>query len=714
MDLPAGTVALNPPQESGGGLGLSHIGRLLMHHVWLIGLCGLVAAVGSFLFAHSLPKTYVASSAITVEGERFVIPELQGALRGENAPDPMPWVRTEVQALTSRAQIQGVITRLGLDRDPEFNESLRPESFLHSIKMAVMALLPQGDGSTADTAAGINETVLLNVTKALGIFQDNRSLVISTSFTAHDPVLAANVVNTLIAGYIQGRANRRVDANRGANDVMVQRINQAKADLDGIEQKMLDLRNKNQLVGLRAGSVGQQQLEELATAAARASVERAQLEATWDRASTLAGQGLSDALVSVLGSPTISRLREQESTAMRRVAELSSRYGADYPGVRAANADLRAARAQIGGEVQRIVSSLGAQLRVAREQEADVKRQLAAARQAGVMTENAQAQLTELQQEAATRRNLYQTLLSRGQQTVAQPTGTETPDVRILSEAVPPGSPSGPNVKLITGAGGLSGLLLGALFALTRIRGMDVFETAPDLVRATGLPVLASLPRGALATGRKSMVAQVMNLPNGVDADAMRQLRGKLRFVGSRKVPRSVLFTSALAGRGHEAASVAAAFARVAAVDGERVLLVEGNLIAPAIGRVLNTNVEGLMHVLEGGMDWRDAVEPDIDSPLDLLLAGGRIDNSHGLLSGMAFQNLLVEARLDYDLVVMDGPPPSSADTTALVMRADATMLLVDAKTSQTTIRDAVARLGRGNATPLNIVMISGSVSVPV
>ena len=43
----------------------------------------------------------------------------------------------------------------------------------------------------------------------------------------------------------------------------------------------------------------------------------------------------------VLGSPTVSRLREQEALASRRVAELSARYGADHPGARAAAADGR-------------------------------------------------------------------------------------------------------------------------------------------------------------------------------------------------------------------------------------------------------------------------------------------------------------------------------------------------------------------------------------
>jgi uncharacterized protein involved in exopolysaccharide biosynthesis/Mrp family chromosome partitioning ATPase len=682
--------------------------RLLRNHAILIVAITLLATAAALAFALSLPRLYTAASAFTVEGDRFAIPELQGALRAENAPDPMPWVRTEVQALTARAQIQDVITRLHLDQDPEFNDALRSPGLIQSgtadLRAWLRTLLQQG---AAKPLAAPDESVLVNVTRALSVFQDNRSLVISANFTAQNPQLAADVVNTLIGSYIAARAARRVEANRGANDVMAARVAEVKGELDAIEQKMHDLRTSNELVGLRAGSVGQQQLEELATASARASVERARIEANWERASTLSRQGMSDGLAAVLDSPTVSRLREQESTAMRRVAELSSRYGSGYPGVRSANADLAAARSQIGGEVSRIVASLGAQLRVAREQEADIKHQLDDARKLGVASENAQAQLAELQQEATTRRNLYQTLLGREQQTVAQPTGTEVPDVRVLSAAVAPGMPSGPNVKLIAGAGGLSGLLLGCMIALSRHRTLDVFEAAPDLARATGVQVLATMERALIEGGRVPLAVSVVAAPAGPGAEAMRKLRGRLRFVGRTKAPRCVLFASAVGGRGQGAAGLAAAFARVVAADGEHVLLLEANLLQPSIGRMLAQPQDGMSQLLAGSrVEWRDLIEPDSASPLDMLLVGRSIPGSLGLLTSVAFQNLLVEARQDYDLVVMDAPEAASADALALMMRADVTVLLIDSRTSQSTIRDAVARLGMGAAAPLGAVLV--------
>lgn len=698
MDISA-SPSFSPARTDGTTLRISQVGKVLRRHLPLIGACTLAASAGAFLYARSVPKTYTAGSAITVEGDKIAIPELQGALHGENAPDPMPWVRTEAQALNARGLIQDVIDKLHLAQDPEFNTALRPPTMLGEARAWVMARLP---GVASGPGAGPDETVLTSVSKALSVFQDNRSLVISTTFTAEDPRLAAQVVNTLIAEYIAARADRRAKANRGANDTLVQRIAEAKAGLDNIEQQMRDLRSREDIVALRAGSVGQQQVEELATAAARASVERAQIEATWNHAQTSGKHGSADALAGVLDSPTISRLRDQESMASAKVADLSSRYGASYPGVRSAAADLAAVRSQLGGEVARINASLGTQLRVARDKEADLQRQLAVARTTGVRAQNASAQLEQLQQEATTRRVLYQTLLQREQQTVALPAGTETPDVRVLSAAVPPGTPSGPNTKMIVGAGGLSGAMLGCLLALLRLSSVDGFNGLADVTRSTGLPVLAAIRRALL---RRGLVNRVLAVPAGEEAEAMRGLRAKLQFAGRSGAPRCVLFASTL-GRG-EAVEVAAAFARVVAAQGERVLLVEADLDQPQLARLFGVRSDALLNVLEGGADWRDAALADPRGPLDLLLTDRPQPGAAALMAGVPLQNLLVEARHTYDLVVLSGPSAGAAGTEALALRADVTVLLLDARSGNPAAQAAVARLGRSHGGALTALLVS-------
>ncbi len=695
MDVSMGNASmLTRPAE---GLPLGSLLRLFRRRAWLLILCGLLGAAGAFAYARTLPKTYTASSLVAVEGDRIAIPELQGALRTEAAPDPMPFVRTEMQAVASRDLLRTVTRKLNLAGLPEFNGSLRKPGFMDQAKAAMKALLPQSHEDTGP-APSQEEAVLNAVARSLAVFQDNRSLVIEVSFSAQDPALAAQVVNTLLSEYVASRASRRVQANQGANSALTERIDQVRVDLAGLEQKMRDLRTKGELVGLRAGSVGQQQVEELATAATRAGVERAQLQTQYDRAAALAKQGSSDALASVLGSPTVSQLRAQESAASRRVAELGSHYGSNYPGMESARAELGSIQGHLRQETDRIVNSLGTQLKAARENEANLNAQLEASRRTGVTGENARAELEQLQQEVTSRRTLYQTLLERAQQTVVQPSGTETPDVRVVTQAFPPNDPSAPNIKVTTGSGAAAGLMLGCLLTLTGLRNSRTFHTPADLAAASGF-----LPSGTLRHGARRRVAAV---PSGAEAEALRGLRFRVARLGHTSAPHSVMCTG-LSDRDH-AARVAVGLARVAALDGDRVLLVEGDFDRPRVLQLLNMAQGELGLVLQGGKDWRDALLRDAQTPLHVLGLRQSPSQAHAALTGTAFQNLLVEASAQYDLVVLTCAAAGRPDALGVAQRTDAVVLVIDGKADRREqVQDATTRLSAMSRNPLATIMLS-------
>ncbi len=612
-----------PWDRSASTINPSQILALVRGHAGTMVLWAFLLALAGYTLAKVQPPYYTAFGSIALEGQSFAIPELQGAVRNENMPDPMPLVRTEQQALLSRQLVRSVIDKLDIDRVSEFNPALRPPTSLDRIKDAFRTVTQSvlGVQPGPDAPDGAKQMVEGEVMRALVITQDNRSLVIGVGFTSRDPEIAAHFVNTLIADYVAGRAKRRLAANQGANAAMMQRIDDVHSDVNKLEQQIRDLRTKGNIVNLRAGSVGQQQLEELATAASRASLERTQIEAQWQQANALARQGASAEVATVLNSPTIASLRQLESQASQKLADLSSRYGRGYPAVRSAQSDLEAVHSQLGREMQRIVSSLDAQLKVSRAHEADTQRQLAAAQQKGVQGENAEAELADFQQEVTARRALYDSLLKGAQQTTAQATNDGMSlEVRVLNNAVPPVFPAGPNAKLAAGMGGGGGMFAGLLIAFMRVRNADEFSTADDVTVATGLSVAAVVPR---QRGKMPLVLQVRLNPDGDEAEALRLLRARLSMGNQAGAPRSVLFASVDDDWG--AADFAAAFAYVASADGARVIIVEGDLQNPQIAPLLGVSKAEMLPVLEGEGDWRENLFSDRSANLDLLLTRERI-----------------------------------------------------------------------------------------
>jgi succinoglycan biosynthesis transport protein ExoP len=676
----------------------SHLVAVLRRNAAIIVVCGLVGGALAYTVASRIPKSYTASGSIAVAEDRMVLPELQGALQDDNQPDPMPEVHTEMQALSSRQLVQQVINELGLDRDPEFNGALRPPTFGARAKDWVKSFLPHGTSGPPE--GGADDALFGAVDRALVISQDNRSLVIGIAFTAHDPRMAAKFVNTLVTDYIQSRADRRLNANAGASAVMTQRVDQVRKDIETIEQKMRTLRTQSDAVELRAGSVGQQQVEDLTTAAANATMQRSQIEEQYERAAALASSGSSEGLASVLDSPTISRLREQESEAASKVADLSMRYGPNWPPLRSANADLSATRRQISAETRRIVDSLATQLRVARAHEADVTAQLAAARHAGVASQNVQAELNQLQQDAATRRDLYRTLLERAEQTGTEPVHDQTPDVRVLSKAVVPGLPSAPNLKSATGLGGMSGALLACACALAFTRRGAVLN-AERLGRIDGLMVIATIRGKALGgAGKAGIATRVAAEPAGEFANTLRMARTRLGQV-ARRAPHKIAFAGASSNSA--AAAAAAAFARNAASDGQRVLLIDGDKNRHDMAGVLGAQPGKLEDVFQGHLDWRDAVVADRTPGLDLLLCSATGHVSPG--DAVALENLLVEAVEDYDIVVLGAPAAIHADALTLARTSDVTVLVVDARSGEEAALQARGRLAPMSRSPLAAIL---------
>ncbi|MGI4955408.1 MAG: exopolysaccharide transport family protein [Janthinobacterium lividum] len=648
------------------GLPLAAIVRALRRSALLIVVGGVVGAAAAYAYARTLPKSYTASSLIAVAGSGFAIPELQGALRPENAADPMPLVRTEMQALTARDLVTRVVQELQLNKLPEFNSDLRPPSLVSAVKGWVQSFMPstQEPAGVSDPLNGVIGAVTNNVR----IFQDNRSLAIDVGFISQDPALSATVANTLVGDYMKIRASRQSRANTGATEALSDRITQVRNEISTLEDQIRTLRTSNGTVLLRAGSVGQQQLEDLASAAAKAAVERGQLVANYNRATVLASQGNSAALASVLSSPTVAQLREREAAASGRVAELSSRYGANYPGIASAQAELSAARSQVAGETQRIISSLGTQVRVAREHEADIAKQLEDARSAAVGSENARAELKRLEDEVESRRKLYQTMLERAQQVAGAPTTEKTPDVYVISTAAAPSGPSGPNMKLAAGFGGIGGATLISLLALLRLRQVSAPATpeAPALTGLTGLSVAATLTGAAL---RRAKGGDALTTDDAAVAD---QLAGAVRKLGRGRRPKLVLFADASSR--DEAAAVAAFFARTAFARGDRVLLIDANLRRTGTVPGMPAPTRDLLSLLDG-REWPDPT-PAAAACLEYYAAGMPAAAATRLLSEPIFANLLTQVREGFDTVVLLAPSVDVPETAALARQVDVGLLV--------------------------------------
>ena len=352
----------------------------------------------------------------------------------------------------------------------------------------------------------------------------------------------------------------------------------------------------------------------------------------------------------------MGQLRQREAEAVRRLTELSSRLGPNHPDRRSAVSELAAARAETAAEAQRIVASLSEQTQAAREREADLARQLEQARSVATRLGAVQAELLQLEKDSDSRRTLHQNLMQRVEQSAAEPRDPQVLGVQIVSYAIPPNEPSAPRPALSGGIGALLGLCMGGLVTVVSRRQRGVFRDLADLAEETRLPVVAAVPRAAGWRSQTSLLGRIGAEPRGMEAEVLRGLRAQMRFVSPQSAPRSVALAACAAGE--SASTVAAAFARVAALDGLRVLLIEGDLQRPSLAAALGAPAgsNGLLAAFSQSAPWGDSVTRDEVTPLDLLLVADPPPNARQLLESVRFQQLLADACDEYNLVVVNAP----------------------------------------------------------
>ncbi len=665
---------------------LSHILRVLWRRKAIISVAMLVCGVLAFVISLMLTPRYMSEGIVAIETRPLYMPQL-GSQMPPLAIDPtIP--RTEAQILKSRGLLEAVARQLGLDKDPDLNPFLRDSPLfmriVDSVRFGIidavdaLGLVAKGRGGHGDRSARVWEAVVDNMARRLDILNDGKSYVIYVNFDSDDPQTSAAVVNTLMKNFIANQGKAADDAMVTANSWIKRRAEELRKDVEDSDAKVEAYRSSHSLVETKGGTVSSQQLNEINTQLSLARADRAQAEANYAHAQEEAsGATHGDAATEVLTSNLIQRLREREAALMERDADLSTRLGPQHPLRRATEKELRDLRGQINREIAKILRSLKNQAQIAAAREQQLEAQLHSLQARATSSSAFEVQLNQLQKEADTKRNVYQTFLATAQQT-AEPSRVGETNARIVSNAITPTEPSSPRKKLFVFGGVFMGLLVSSAASLLLAEMEPGFGSAADVEVGLGVRVLGALPLARRTSRRsKGLGDDVLDNPNSAACETLRGMRVALRTRGGRGMPQVVLVTSSEPGEGKT--WLATALGAVAARDGIRTLIVDSDLRRPRIHRMFRAAPgAALQDVLRGRQDWSIAVRTDEVSGADCLTANERTDSPASLLMSGHWNQFLKEARKVYELIILDSPPIIQvADALTLAEHADATIFVI-------------------------------------
>ncbi len=392
-------------------------------------------------------------------------------------------VRSQIHVLQSRDLIARVIKDLDLTQNPEFVSSNENVSFKKSL------LIWMGFASDSRLMSP-EERAWMTLEPRVVVYPLPDSRVLALDVWSFDPELAAAIANRLGQVYLDETKAAKSRSNRQAKEWLASRI-------QGLEEKVrkaeAEIERFRAQAGLLQGTTNTLNAEELSGVKGQiivASANRSQALARVRQIKNLLKNG-GDINTSneILQSQLIGRLREQQVTLRRLVADLSAKYLPSHPRMVRLRAEITGLSRQVRAEMRKIISSLQGQVDVATARLASLNASLDRVK---VTTEQANEQrvrLKALEREASASSQLLETYLRRfGEASARADIATQSPNARIISKAYVASTPSypkkGPILILLT----LGALVLGVVIAfLLELFSVRPAEKRPEVSTTTSL-----------------------------------------------------------------------------------------------------------------------------------------------------------------------------------------------------------------------------------
>jgi len=659
----------------------------------------LATVVGLTLLA--TPR-YVATTDILLDTKP--VPVVQDSLALPETPIDANATDTEIEVLRSRALAEKVVTRLRLDLVPEFASG---EGILSSLRPARAS----DTGRAAPATGSARQKIVDRVRSRLSIRRAGLTDVVNVGFESESPALAARVADAFAEQYLADQLDAKFTANREANEWLQRRVSELATEVQFAEAQVQQYKIANNLMSAQGATLVEQEISALEQQRAAAATEQAAADARLSIARQQLARGSSGEDVGeALDSPVIQQLRQQRATLSARVADLSGRYGPQHPEMLRADRELRDIDNQINAEVQRIISNLDAQARVARQRTGAIAGNVGSARQNLAGNNRAGVRLNELERSAESVRVLYESYLNRYKETSAQE-GLEHSDARIVSTASVPNRPSYPNKLLQLVLGAVLGVGLGLALVIiaealdSGVRTSDDVERLFDLRSMGIVPELRSTLEGGVRT-RLGPADYLVEHPLSAFAESFRSLRTSVAFSKPGAPVQVVVVTSSLPGEGKTTSSMC--LARSAAMGGLRSVIVDCDLRQRSVRRYIDHDIQvGLVELLAGTATLQEVLVKDSRSDAMILPIAGDVGVARDLFASAAIEELFATLRHTFDLIVVDTAPVLPiADTRLLAHQADAVLVLARwAKTPRKAIESALGLVASTGAHISGVVL---------
>jgi polysaccharide biosynthesis transport protein len=698
--------------------GIWSVIRKRKRFIWTAGFVGLLLALAVCLLMSrqylgtaiiQVQKTDAAETSLRVNAEP--LPSTTDAIKSD--------IATHMSVLQSPNVILAVVRELKLQSEPPF--AFRPTlmGFVTGANGHIRDEINRG--VPLDDAPYSRDRILAIFQKKLKVENIPDTRLIKVQYLHTDPNRAAQIANAIVQQYItyEARSQATSDTQRWLSD----QLSELKNNYDESQQRLADFEQESGFNGMLLGALGENgpggsthvpildSLDSLNQQLTAATADRITKEAIYrltqtkdpEAVASIAssspgssgmGNAAAETAVSSSALDLLRSFRQHQAALRVTYADMLTKYGPNNQHLIETKSQLDAVNAQIAEEVTRIGERSRQEYLFAVHKEDGLRQALAQAQKEASSLNIGAVKLQELSQEAASSRQLYDSLYGKLKELNIQAALRAT-NIGVADPARPASTPKRPNPPLYLALGLIAGLFTGVTSAFVREHMDDTVTVALQLQTGGNLPMLGNIPSSPVVKTLPSKLggedtlesSPLITDPRSAGAESFRSLRTAIQVASQAGRLRTLLVTSPLFGEGKStvAYNTAVAFA----LAGKRVLLLDADMRKPNLHEFFSRPCSpGLSDVLIGKSKVSACIHSHRSLPnLWLLPAGSETIASAELLESNEFDELLSALTGQYDLIIADSPPILLlTDARVLSEKLGATIAVIRARQTTRTV----------------------------
>ena len=686
----------DPGVKSQSGLlaQIQHYIHVLLKWKWVIGIFFVLAVAAATVYSFIVPPVYTSNGSIWIEDDPNILPfedvQSLGSATG---------LSSHSRLLKSRSLAADTIEKLKLYENPDF--AGKPKS---------------GDAPRDPADPVFREKLVQKFLGKISVTAGERTRLVDVSFSNRNPQLAADILNSVIDGYIDMIIRKRYSASEQASKFLNDQIIELRKEIEDKEKELNQYGSEKDILPLSSAE---------APAVTRISdVNSALTAATLDKLNKLNAYNQLKAapLGEIPNAPQdslIQRLKEQYVNLSRQYATRLATVRPEYPEMQRLKTELDSATEALQNETQNLIRNAYNDYETALRKEQSLQRLLNDEKNRAYKANSNSVVYNSLKIELDNKKSLLETLSMRQGETdvSSRLKGMEAVNVWVVDKADLPLNPSSPNKR--------KNVLLGLLFGLAGGFGLAIgleylnntVKTSKDVSHAIGIQTLGTIPafdaekaskglRSEIARirstffakpdkgngpkgGRSRRRAEVPNNgmrielivarePQSIQAESYRSIRTALLISFPPGKIKTILFTSPLAREGKS--STVSNLGITLAEANRRVVLVDSDLRRPKQAHIFEAPSQdglGLSRYLSSSVEPADMIRPTSIPNLHLITSGPLPANPIELLTSDRMDSLIAYLKRSFDFVLFDAPPILAvSDALAMGPMADAIVLV--------------------------------------